>query len=107
MDGIRSLEEATEDKTKEDLNNLLKIETAKLKYDNDDEKASRICAKKVIEADAETGKQQVREVYHIDVLEMITERDAKDSPMSPGKLIEFDQDQEKSCYKSASYPPKK
>ena len=94
MDGIRSLEEATEDKTK-DLNNLLKIETAKLKYANDDEKASRICAKKVIAAGAETGKQQVREVYHIDVLEMITERDAKDSPMSPGKLIQFDQNQEK------------
>ena len=93
MDGIRS-EEATEDKTK-DLNNLLKIETAKLKYANDDEKASRICAKKVIAAGAETGKQQVREVYHIDVLEMITERDAKDSPMSPGKLIQFDQNQEK------------
>ena len=31
MDGIRS-EEATKDKTKEDLNNLLKIETAKLKF---------------------------------------------------------------------------
>ena len=94
MDDIRSLEKAIEDKTKEDLNKLLKIETAKLKYDNDDEKAPRICAKKVIEAGAETGKQQVREVFHIDVVEMITERDAKDSPMSPGRLIEFDRDQE-------------
>ena len=106
----------------------MKIETAKLKSDNDDEKASRICAKKVIEAGAEAGKQQVREVFHIDVVEMITEREAKDSPMAPGRLIEFDQDQEKSCYgqrgvaiprrkysppispvtnMSASYPPKK
>ena len=94
MDGIRSLEEATKDKTKEDLNKLLKTETSKLKFDNDDEKAPRICAKKVIEAGAETGKQQVREVFHIDVVEMITERDAKDSPMSPGRLIQFDQNQE-------------
>ena len=67
MEDIRALD----DKPKEDLNKLLKIE-----------------------AGAKTGKQQVREVFHIDVVEMITERDAKDSPMSPGKLIEFDQDQE-------------
>ena len=81
MEGIRALDE----KPKEDLNKLLKIEAA----------------------GAETRKQQVREVFHIDVVEMITERDAKDSPMTPGRLIEFDQDQEKSCFKSASYPPKK
>ena len=80
MEDIRALD----DKPKEDLNKLLKIE-----------------------AGAKTGKQQVREVYHIDVVEMITERDAKDSPMSPERMIEFDRDQEKSCYKSASYPPKK
>ena len=54
MEDIRALD----DKPKEDLNKLLKIE-----------------------AGAKTGKQQVREVYHIDVVEMITERDAKDSPM--------------------------
>ena len=70
MEDIRALD----DKPKEDLNKLLKIE-----------------------AGAETRKQQVREVFHIDVVEMITERDAKDSPMTPGRLIEFDQDQEKSC----------
>ena len=78
MADIRSLEEATEDKTKKDLDKLLKIETEKFKYANDDEKASKICAKKVIEAGAEMGKQQVREVFHIDVVEMITEREAKD-----------------------------
>ena len=79
MEDIRALD----DKPKEDLNKLMKTE-----------------------AGAEPGKQQVREVFHIDVVEMITEHDAKDSPKTPGKLIEFDQNQEKSCYKSASYPPK-
>ena len=71
MEDIRSLEEATEDKTKKDLDKLLKIETEKFKYANDDEKASKICAKKVIEAGAEMGKQQVREVFHM-------KREAKD-----------------------------
>jgi hypothetical protein len=71
MEDIRALD----DKPKEDLNKLLKIEAG----------------------GAEPGKQQVREVFHIDVIEMITEHDAKDSPMTPGRLIEFDQDQEKSC----------
>jgi hypothetical protein len=126
MADIRALDVKTKEKPNI-VDNILKIETSKLKYPNDDEKASRICTNEVTKAGTETGKQ-VREVFHIDAVEMITERDATDSPMSPGRLIEFDQDQEKSCYgqkgvtitarkdsppispvtaMSTSYPPKK
>ena len=102
-------QQVCEVKNKEDFNKILKTETAKLKYPNDNEKASRIIAKKVIETDAKMGKQQIREVFHMDVVEMVTERDANASPMTPGRLIKFDQDQEKSSYrqKGVAIPARK